>query len=267
MLTTARHERDALGRTVQYTPPERWEERDGQGKRIKDVLAHLTASDIAAAALIAGEEAPEVEEFRKSLDGEPFTADAWHEWVIERSKDDSAVVLAREWGRAADLFLARVGKASDQDWHEREIPWVAGEIRLKYFVQARVAEWWVHGEDIREGGRLPPRREHQPIHAVNDLSIRLIPYLLSEAGLSLGDKLVQIDLDGVGEGSWQQSTAPGDLGPGRKPDSYIGGEGYAFASVAGHRADPEFCLYEGLLNIGGEAEVAEAVLHTLRSWP
>ena len=231
------------------------------------MLAHLAASDVAAAALVADEEATEVEEFRKSLNGESFTADAWHDWAVEKRRDAGPVSIAAEWGRAADLLLTRVGKASDEDWREREIPWVSGDIRLRYFVQARVAEWWVHGEDIREGGRLPPRREHWPIHAVNDLSIQLIPYVLSEAGLSLGDKVVQIDLEGVGEGSWQQSTSPGDADPGRKPDAYIDGQGYAFASVAGGRADADFCLYEGLLNTGGEAEVADAVLHALRSWP
>jgi hypothetical protein len=130
-----------------------------------------------------------------------------------------------------------------------------------------VGEWWVHGEDIREGGRLPPRREHWPIHAVNDLAIRLIPYSLSRAGLSFGDKSVRIDLDGVGEGSWHRTTGPGDVPPGKEADAYIDGEGYALASVAGGRADPDFCLYEGVLNIGGEVDLAEAVLRTLRATP
>lgn len=253
---------------MQYTPPERWEQPSPrENRRVKDVLAHLAASDVTAAALVAGEEATEVEEFRKSLDGESFTADGYHEWAIAKRRDAGPVSMAAEWGRAADLFLSRVGEASNDDWHDREIPWVSGDIRLKYFVQARVAEWWVHGEDIREGGRLPPRREHWPIYSVNDLSIQLIPYLLSEAGVFLGEKAVQIDLEGVGEGSWRQATTPDEADPGRKPDAYIDGQGYAFASVAGGRADPDFCLYEGLLNVGGDTEVAEAVLHTLRSWP
>jgi hypothetical protein len=44
MLAIARHERDALGRTVQYTPPDRWEaESPCEVWRVKDVLAHLAA--------------------------------------------------------------------------------------------------------------------------------------------------------------------------------------------------------------------------------
>lgn len=231
------------------------------------MLAHLAASEVAAAALVAGEEAAEVEEFRKTLEGERFTADAWHEWAVSRRRDASPVSLGMEWGRAADLLLVRSGKASDEDWNEREIPWVAGDIRLKYLVQARVSEWWVHGEDIREGGRLPPRREHWPVYAVNDLAIRLIPYCLSQAGLSFGDESVRIELEGVGEGVWHQSAGTAEVASGKKPNAHVLGEGYAFASVAGGRADPDFCLYEGVINIGGDVELAEAVLRTLRSWP
>jgi uncharacterized protein (TIGR03083 family) len=249
-------------------PLERWNEPSPrEGWSATDVLAHLAASEVAAAALLAGEEATEVEEFRKTLDGAEFSIGAWNEWTVERRREASPVSLALEWGRAADLFLARAGKASDQDWNELEIAWVGGDIRLKYLVQLRVAEWWIHGEDIRQAGRLPPRREHPPIYAVNDLAIRLIPYSLSRAGLSFGAKSVQIDLEGVGEGTWHQSVEPGEVPPGKEPDAYIDGEGYAFASVSAGRADPDFCLYEGLLNIGGEVDLAEAVLKTLRPAP
>lgn len=140
-------------------------------------------------------------------------------------------------------------------------------MRLKYLVQARVAEWWIHGEDIREGGRLPPRREDPPIYTVNDFAIRLIPYSLSLADISHGDKTVRIELQEAGEGTWLQSTGTGDAPKGADPDAYIVGEGYAFASVAGGRADADFCLYEGVLNIGGDIELAEDVLNTLRAWP
>jgi hypothetical protein len=234
---------------------------------VKDVLAYLAASEIAAASLVAGEEATELETFKKSLEGAEPTSEGWIRWILEKSKEDSPVALAREWGRAADLLLSRVSKASEEDWNEQEIPWFGGDIRLKYFVQSRVAHWWIHGEDIREGGRLPPRREHRTIYAVNDFAVQLIPYSLSMDGYSFGEESVQIDLDGVGEGLWQQLAAPGDLPKDKKPDAFILGEGYAFASVAGGRADPDFCLYEGLLNVGGNGELAEAVLRSLRYSP
>jgi uncharacterized protein (TIGR03083 family) len=269
LLATARHERDALGRTVQYTPPHRWEaESPREGWRVKDVLAHLAASDVAAAALVGDEEASEVEEYRKTLGTEPLSTDGWNRWSVERRAESSPVSLGLEWGRAADLLLARAGKATDEEWHKREIPWIGGDIRLRYLVQARVAEWWVHGEDIREGAELPPRLEHWPIHSTCDLAIRLIPYSLSLAALSFPGKIVRIELEGVGEGSWLAGTDPGREVPAKtRPDASIIGRGYAFASVAGGRADADVCLYEGLLNIGGEVDLAQAILKTLRSFP
>ncbi len=269
LLAGARHERDALGRTVQYTPPERWpEESPCEGWRVKDVLAHLAASDAAAAALVSGEDPAELDEYRKSLEGQPGTPDRWNGWSVARRADSSPVSLGLEWGRAADLLLSHAGSASDEDWHERQIAWVAGDIRLKYLVQARMAEWWVHGEDIREGGALPPRREHWPVYAVNDLAVRLIPYSLSLAGRSQRGRIIRISLEGVGEGTWLAGTDAGRQVPeGTRPHATIIGQGYAFASVAGGRADADVCLYEGLLNTGGDAELAESVLHTLRSFP
>jgi uncharacterized protein (TIGR03083 family) len=269
MLAIARHERDSLGRTVQYTPPDHWEAPSPcEAWRVKDVLAHLAASDVAAAALVGDEEASEVDEYRKSLDGEPLHPEGWNRWSVERRADASPVSLALEWGRAADLLLARAGKAPDDDWHGRQLPWVAGDLRLKYLVQARTAEWWVHGEDIREGGRLPPRREHWPVHAVNDFAVRLIPYALSLAGEEPDGAVVRIELDGVGAGTWLRSTDPKrDVPEGATSEAAIEGNGYAFASVAGGRADAEACLYEGLILTGGDTGIAETVLRTLRSFP
>ncbi len=269
LLGAARHERDALGRTVQYMPPERWlDESPIEGWLVKDVMAHLAASEVAVAALIGDEEATELEEFRKALDGQPVTVDGWNAWSVERRADEAPVALALEWGRAADLVLTRAAASGDDEWRGREISWVAGDIRLRYLVQARVAEWWVHGEDLREGGALPPRLEHWPIFVVNDLATRLIPYSLSLAGQSFPGKAVRVSLQGVGEGTWLASTDAGrEVPDGSVVDADIIGRGHAYASVAGGRADADVCLYEGLLNLGGDVELGQAVLHTLRSFP
>jgi uncharacterized protein (TIGR03083 family) len=269
VLGIARFERDALGRTVQYTPPDHWEaESLRHGWRVKDVLAHLGSTEVVAAALVGDEEPSEVEAYRKTLDGQPFRREAWERWAVERRRDAPPVSLGLEWGRAADILLHRAGQASEEDWYERQVPWIAGDIRLRYLVQARVSEWWVHGEDIREGGRLPPRREHWPVYLVNDLAVRLIPYALSLAGEDRAGKVVRIDLERVGGGLWNTATDPGrDVPETARPDAYIEGDGYAFASVAGGRADLDVCLYEGLLGTGGDTGLAETVLRTLRSAP
>jgi uncharacterized protein (TIGR03083 family) len=269
LLTIARHERDALGRTIQYTPPERWEsDSPCEGWRVRDVLAHLAANDVAAAALVADETPVELEDYRKELGDAPFDRDGWNEWSVQRRREASPVSLGLEWGRAADLFLSRAAQAPDEDWNDREIAWIAAALRLKYLVQVRVAEWWVHGEDIREGAALPPRVQHWPVYAVNDLAIRLLPYSLSVDGHSLPGKDVLVELEGVGGGRWRRALdAREAFDEDKDPDAIIEGRGYALASVAGGRADPDVCLYEGLLLIGGDTKVAEAALRSLRSIP
>jgi uncharacterized protein (TIGR03083 family) len=268
LLAVARAEREALGRTVQYTAPDAWDaDSPCEGWRNKDLLAHLAAVEVAAASIVGDEEATEVEEYRKTLDGRPFRGPEWNDWTVERRREVPTLQLATEWGRAADLLLGRVAKATDDEWHERMVAWIAGDIRLGYMVQARVAEWWAHGEDIREGGLLPARREHNPIYALNDLAIRMIPYGLSLEGQSLPGRSVQIELEGVGEGSWHQGLEAGKIPPDdKRPDAYIEGRGYEFASVAARRADPDVALYEGVILTGGNLEVAEAVVRSLRSF-
>jgi uncharacterized protein (TIGR03083 family) len=268
LLAVARAEREALGRTVQYTAPEAWEgDSPCEGWRNKDVLAHLAASEVAAAAIIGDEEATEVEEYRKTLNGRPFRGTKWNDWTVERRRDVPTLQLAMEWGRAAEVLLARAGKATDEEWQGRMVAWTAGEIRLGYLVQARVAEWWAHGEDIREGGLLPPRQEHNPIYALNDLAIRMMPYGLSQEGYSFPDRSVRIELEGVGAGTWHQGLEAGKFPPeDERPDAYIEGRGYEFASVAAKRADPDTALYEGVIQIGGNLEIGEAILRSLRSF-
>jgi uncharacterized protein (TIGR03083 family) len=269
LQATARAEREALGRTVQYTDPTRWDAPSpNEGWRVRDVLAHLAASDVVAAAVIADEQPAELDEYRKGLDGGPVTVDGWNDWTVARRPDEAALVLAREWGRAADLFLSRVSQISPEDWEEKVVPWVVGDMRIPYLVQYRIAEWWGHGEDVREGGGLAPRMEHPPIYAVNDFAVRLLPYALGLQGKSHPGRTVQVELEGVGEGLWVGPLAPREEpAPGRRPDAYITGRGHAFASVAAGRADPDMCLYEGVLQVGGDVALAEDVLRALRSFP
>jgi uncharacterized protein (TIGR03083 family) len=269
LLGVARHEREALGRTVQYTDPSYWEAPSPIERwRLKDVIAHLAASEIAAAAVIGDESPAEVEEYRKTAEGERFFTDAWNDWSVARRRDEPALALAMEWGRAADLLLARASKISEEDWPDRTVNWTAGEMKAGYLLQYRVAEWWGHGEDIREGGGLAPRLEHYPIYCVNDLAVRLIPYSLGLESLSFPDRSLRVELEGVGEGVWHQGLAAGYTPPDdKRPDAFITGRGYAFASVAAGRADPDVTLYEGILQTGGDVELCDAVLRSLRSFP
>lgn len=267
LLGVARREREALGRTIQYTDPDAWENVGPWRERpIIEVLYHLAATDIAAAEAWGEEATAELDEYLKTEE-EP-TAEGFTLWAISRRGDQSAIQTAREWGKAADLLLDRATATTDEDWRERMIPWFGGELRAGYVLQYRVAQWWLHGQDILAGGGQDLRREHDPTFVVNDFAVRLIPYTLSVAGEDLGDLVVRVELDGVGGGAWTQSTAPGptprDDAP---PDVIIRGGGPWFALLASRRVDPDAVLYEGVINIGGRVSVGESIVRTLRAYP
>jgi hypothetical protein len=144
---------------------------------------------------------------------------------------------------------------------------MAGPIGVRYLVQSRVMEWWLHGEDILAGGGNPPRLEHPPIYCVNDLAVRTIPYALSLAGLSFPGKSVKVELEAVGGGNWHWGLAPRETPPPRKPpDAVITGRAYAFALVAGRRVPAEYYLAEGVLQTGGDDALGETILQHLRAF-
>ena len=268
LLGTARAEREALGRTIQYTEPPSWEAPSvSAGWRNRDIVAHLAATDVAAATVLGGEAPAEFEEFTKSAEGRTFDVEAFNHWSVERRANEPFRSVVTEWGRAADLLLSRMSKIPKEEWSDRKVSWVGGEIRVGYLLQSRIMEWWLHGEDIRAGADLPPRIEHPPIFAVNDLAIRMIPYAVGAAGRSFAGKSALIDLEAAGGGSWHQGLAAGERpDPRKKPDTSIVGRAYAFALVAGRRVPAEFYLAEGVLQVGGDVELGETILQHLRSF-
>jgi uncharacterized protein (TIGR03083 family) len=268
LLGTARFERDALGRTIQYTPPECWEAPSvSEGWRNRDILAHLAATEVAASAVMAGESWTEVEEFIQGQEGVSLTADSFNAFTVARRADVPFRQVVTEWGRAADLFLARASKVPTEEWATRKVPWLAGPIGVSYLIQSRVMEWWLHGEDLRVGGGNPPRLEHPPIYCVNDLAVRTIPYALGLAGLSFPGKSVRVDLEGVGGGSWHRGLAAREMPPpGKEPDALIAGQGHAFALVAGRRTPAATYLADGTLLTSGDDGLAETILQHLRAF-
>ena len=268
LLGTARAEREALGRTIQYTPPEVWPgESVSPGWRNRDIVAHLASHEVAAATILGGESAAEFEEFVKAQDGEPFQLDTFNEWTVRRRAEEPFRSVVSEWGRAADLFLARASKIPPEEWTTRKVPWVAGEIGVSYLIQTRVMEWWLHGEDLLAGADLPSRFEHPPIFCVNDLAVRMIPYALGLAGLSFPNRSVRVELTAAGGGTWHRVLAPRATPvPGKKPDVVIEGRAYPFALVAGRRVPAEYYLSEGILQVAGDIELGETILHHIRAF-
>ena len=269
LLGVANAERQRLGRTIQYADPSTWEQPSAlPGWWNRDVMAHLAAMDTAAAQLVAGEPATELEEYRAQLNGQPFTVDGLNAWTVSRRSGLPYREVLTTWGQAAQSFLGHCDRLSNEDWERRRFAWVAGDIAARYLVQSRVVEWYIHGEDMRATNGLGPQIQHWPIHLTIDLGVRMLPWALAEAGHDLSGRSVHIDVEGAGEGTWHWGLGAGEVPPPDKsPDAFITGRAPQLALVAGKRLSPDDVLDSGNIVVGGNATIGELVLRTIRAFP
>ena len=267
LIGIAHAERQRLGRTIQYASPESWEAASPcEGWTNRDIACHLAAQDTAAAQLVAGGEAEEFAAFRVANGGELWVS-GFNEWAVGVRRERQTRDVLTDWGRAADAMLASLVGMPDDAWGSRRVPWVAGDIGVRYLLQSRIVEWWLHGEDIRQGSEQEENPQHWPVFLVNDLAVRMLPWALSEAGFAYPGSSLRIDLEGVGGGTWHWGLGARELpSTEKKPDAFIQGRALTFALVAGRRRTAEWALDRGDLVVGGEEEIAFAALESLRAF-
>jgi uncharacterized protein (TIGR03083 family) len=273
LLGNAHAERQRLGRMIQFADPETWDDpsaADGWWNR--DVMAHLAAGDTAAAQLLAGLPAEELEEYRSTLGDAPFSIDAWNAWTVNRRAGMETRPILDTWGAAAGSMLEHAARLSDDAWRAERFPWLAGDIAAPYLVQSRVVEWFLHGEDMRAtngvGQGWQVGWQHPPVFMTIDLAVRMLPWVLSEAGLDFSGRSIEVDVSGAGEGRWHWGLGADEVpGPDAEPDASIGGRAPQLALVAGKRLDPEEVLASGAIVLGGDQALAETVLRTMRAYP
>jgi uncharacterized protein (TIGR03083 family) len=273
MLGIAHAERERLGRMIQFADPDTWELPSAvAGWWNRDVMAHLGAGDTAAAQLVAGEPAEELEEYRRELGDDPFNVDGWNAWTVGRRSGTDTREILDTWGRAAEALLVYAARLDDDEWRDARYQWIAGDIAPTYLVQSRVVEWFLHGEDMRATNGVAQGWQigwqHWPVYLTIDLGVRMLPWALGQIGLDLRGQSVQIDVSGTGEGSWHWGLGVGDVpDPDRKPDALIVGRAPQFALVAGKRLDPDEVLASGNVVLGGDVELADLILRTIRAYP
>ena len=251
LVGIAHAERQRLGRMIQFAEPDSWDEPSAAaGWWNRDVMAHLAAADTAAAQLVAGQPAEELDTFRAQLNGQLFTTDAWNAWTVNRRSEMDTRVLLDTWGAAAESLLEHAVRMSEERWRDVRLPWLAGDIAPTYLVQSRVVEWFLHGEDMRATNGVGPGWQfgwqHWPVYLTIDLGVRMLPWALAEAGHDLSGRSVRIEVTGAGEGSWHWGLGAGEVpGPTSHPDATIVGRAPQLALVAGKRNVPETLLESG----------------------
>ena len=273
LLGMAHAERQRLGRMIQFAEPETWElPSAAAGWWNRDVMAHLGAGDTAAAQLVAGEAAEELDAYREQLGEESFTVDGWNAWTVARRAGSETRELLDVWGRAAESLLEYAARLDDDEWRDARYPWIAGDIAPKYLVQSRVIEWFLHGEDMRATNGVAQGWQigwqHWPVYLTIDLAVRMLPWALGQIGVDLRGRSVQVDVSGAGEGSWHWGLGVGEVpDPDHKPDALIVGRAPQFALVAGKRLSPDDVLAAGTVVLGGDVDVADLILRTIRAYP
>ena len=121
-----------LGRVLQFAAPESWEEPSPcEGWRNRDVMAHLAAQETAAVQVVRGEAPEEFDAFRAANGGD-FWVDGFNDSAVRVRADLTNRRILEDWGRAADLLLADLGGLDDAAWNARRVPWVAGDIGIRY---------------------------------------------------------------------------------------------------------------------------------------
>lgn len=273
LIGIAHAERQRLGRMIQFADAPTWEQPSAaDGWWNIDVMAHLAAADTAAAQLLAGERATELDEYREKVGIEGFTIDGLNAWTVNRRSGLPVREVLQTWGVAADSLLASCSGLTDDEWASNRYAWISGDIAARYLLQSRVVEWFLHGEDMRATNGVSTRWQlawqHWPVHLTIDMAVRMLPWALGRAGRDLAGLSVQIDVSGAGEGTWHWGLGPGDVpSPRKTPDAILRGRAPQLALVAGQRLSPDAVLDAGTIVLAGDRRLADTVLRALRAYP
>ena len=233
-------------------------------------MAHMGGQDTAAAHLLRGDPAEEIDAYRAALPSEDaFTVDGLNAFLVNNRSGLPFREVLTTWGLAAETTLDYAAALSDDEWRDRRFPWLLGAIATRYLVQSRIVEWWVHGEDIRATTGLGPQPQHWPIFLTIDMGVRMLPWTLGGGRASTFRARASRSTWRApgrvrGTGAWgPERRRP----PDKKPDAFIQGRAPQFALVAAHRVPVDDALDSGNVVLGGDADIAEKIVRHIRAYP
>ena len=205
-----------------------------EGWSVSDVVLHLWHSDQLALASVRGELAPAMPSRLGEVD------DAAGARIAADRGAPGAEVHAR-WRATTDELRAAL-LACDPS---ARLQWVAGELAARTLATTRLAECWIHTNDIAD--TVPMDRL---VHVAR-LAHRTLPYAFRQAGVELTGA-VRFELV-------SPSGAPWVVGEDDAP-TIITGDGIDLVRVASRRVPP------GDTRLVGTGPDAGAVLELVRTW-
>jgi uncharacterized protein (TIGR03084 family) len=205
-----------------------------EGWSVADVVTHLAQSDELAVASLAGT-------FDGDLGG-AANVDEWAAAVIDAEPDRTPTEVLARWTTATEALEAGL-RASEPN---RRVTWVAGTLSAQTLAATRLAECWIHTNDITDVA--PTER----LRHVARLAWRTLPYAFARAGRDVHGP-VAFRLVGP-------TGAPWAFDPDEPAATVITGSGVELCDVAGQRRAA------GTTSLTGTGPDVDAVLELVRTF-
>ena len=138
------------------------------GWTIADVVLHLAQTNEMALASLRGSWVASAAGW---ADPSAATVDALADLAVARERDGSGAEVHRRWQASADAMVTAFRACAP----DQRVEWVAGELAARTLASTRVAETWIHTQDVAEGlgVELPGTARLWPIAR---LAQRTLPY-------------------------------------------------------------------------------------------
>ena len=195
------------------------------GWTVADVMLHLAQTSELAAASAAGDP-PAADNgwtlFGMAADGNVDEAAAA---AVSAQRGAPPTAVYARWRTAA---AAELGALAACDPHSR-VSWVAGDLSARTLATTRLAECWIHANDVAAAVDVELESGDRLWHIAR-LAWRTLPYAFARAGVTLtGPVAVILDAPGGSEWSFGDASGAGTI---------IRGEALEFCQVAARRMDP-----------------------------
>ncbi|MFF5076081.1 maleylpyruvate isomerase family mycothiol-dependent enzyme [Actinoplanes sp. NPDC000266] len=217
----------ALDLLLSDLTPDEWRRPAFDSLTVKDVVAHLAATDSLVADALGLPASPPI--------SSPLSPAARTEVVLSFESERSPEQTHQSWRSQADS-LCRA--ATSHPAPSTVTVTLSRPFPLADALTARAYETWIHGEDIAAAtGRppLPPLPGH--IHPMADLAARLLPRVVSRRLSST--EVIHLHLTGPGGGTWTVPLDPATVASAAvEPAATVTLDVIEFCRLAGARRTP-----------------------------
>lgn len=228
------------------------DERDWQrdsrcdGWTVADVVLHLAQTDALALASVQGRFDKVVQELTQGL-STAGSVDDGSAFMVARERGQPAAAIHERWQSGAAALCDALQGRDPRD----RVVWVAGELTARTLASTRLAETWIHTDDVAAAFDTVLAPTDRLWHIAR-LAWRTLPYAFARSGRELAGP-VAFELRSPSGAGW-------DFVPDAPPLTTIRGAAAELCAVAARRADPADT------SVRGDGPDAGAVLELVRTY-